>query len=105
MGKTKIAGQKPGINEHPEIHRDFGFAHGNEHACPRLSVPEFRARAHMFNTHFRTCEYKISLDESRDARKYPVFARFWFCLSLISTVEMGLFHGFKYVKSCERYIT
>ena len=25
-------GQKPGINEHPEIRRDFVFTHRNEHA-------------------------------------------------------------------------
>ena len=35
-------GQKPGINEHFDICRDFVFARGNEHAC--LSA---RARAHF----------------------------------------------------------
>ena len=37
-----VMGKKTGINEHPEICRDFVFAHRNEHVCPS-------ARARIFS--------------------------------------------------------
>ena len=78
----KPNGQKTGIYEHPEIRRDFAFAHGNNHFC----LPAGTSNGHLL---IFMCENLMMLVNARflpvwcSAHHYPVVVLLPFALKKV----------------------